>query len=206
MIPEGTYSAVVTPINTEKGSFSCQFGESGQKRTPLVTVAFKILRGPEAGRRISWYGYFPGNNDEVVDRTIKALRACGFTGDDLAAFQTQTVEQEVSIVVEHDEYQGRKQAKVAWVNAVGGGLRVENQMDAGGLRVFSARLKSRVKATAAHIGPKAVEEAATPATAGAPDGFSQAPPPAASDDDIPLPGPQGDDDIPFDGAPPGEYE
>lgn len=205
MIPEGTYAAVVAPVTTKGGAKNwCQFGESGQKKTPLVMVQFEILRGPHAGQRITWYGYFSEENPDVTDRTIKSLRACGFSGEQFGDMVTQAVDQEVSIVVEHEEYQGKRRARVLWVNAVGGGgLKVENQMSASQMRLFSSKLASRLKAFAPASGPKAVREQASGQHADGGAEYDQSAPPDDGD-----PGPSddgardtrvsaGDDDIPW---------
>src|SRR3954462_1979761 len=106
LIPEATYEAVGFQVDTEEwGLTYAQFGESKDKRTPQVVVNFEIVdEGEQKGRRIAWIGYF---TEATTERTIQALRYCGFRGDDLAAAITQKLDQKVQIVVEHDEYQGK---------------------------------------------------------------------------------------------------
>lgn len=193
MIEDGTYAAVVVPIQKPGGVLNyCEFGESAKKKTPLVSVMFEVIRGPASGERVKWQGYFT-DNDEATDRTIQSLRACGFTGDDLAAFIEQIVEQEVQIVVENEEYKGRHYPKVQWVNAVNTGVKVENQMKDSELRKFAARFKSKVKAAAPITGVRAVREAPAPIVPASDDdgggGYQSRPSdgaPPASDDDIPF--------------------
>jgi hypothetical protein len=160
VIAEGTYAAVVSPIQTSSGPVSCQFGESGTKHTPMVLVRFEILRGPQAGQTIGWYGYFPETNEEVGERTIRSLRACGFRADTFAAMPAEQVAQECQIVVEHEEYEGKRRAKVQWVNAVAAGLKVESQMDPSKLRLFSARFEKTLKRIGPMGGPEARRETA----------------------------------------------
>lgn len=162
MIPAGTYPAVVVPQSLEGGAASAaRFGESKDKGTPFVLVAFEILSGPQAGQRISWFGYF---TDKTVDRTVESLRACGFHGDDLAAFSDQNPDIEVQIVVGHEEYEGKMRAKVQWVNSLSRGINIEKPMDKKSLGLFAARFKSKLKATAVVEGKKAERQAPTAAS------------------------------------------
>jgi hypothetical protein len=146
MLRAGAYAAVVTPLQTDFGELACQFGKSNKKQTPLVTVAFEILRGPDAGQRISWIGYF---TEKTEKRTLEALRICGFTGDDIDKFADQRPTNEVEIIVEQETGEdGKVRPKVAWVNDPrrSGGLRLEAPLRDGDLRKFGAQFKSKLKA------------------------------------------------------------
>jgi hypothetical protein len=189
MIAPGTYSAVVVPQTDGGVELAARFGESNKKGTPFVLVAFEILSGPFAGQRISWFGYF---TDATIDRTIESLRACGFTGDDLAAMGAQRPDIEVQIVVEHEEYEGKKRAKVQWVNAASRGINIEKPMDAKALGLFSARFKSKLKTIPVVEGKKAERQAPTAPPAGEDLGddpmtdMRGSGPPVGGDDDIPF--------------------
>lgn len=175
MIPPGYYNAVAVPVDVGDGRVWAQFGETdaGMKQ---VVLAFEILDGPEAGRRISWFGYF---GPKSTDRTIESLRLCGFTGDDLAQVPQQQLLQKVSITVEHSEWDGKVRAKVAWVNRPGGGgVKLDKPMDPNGLRLFAASLRAKVKSKPVVAGER-VDPTATPQ----PREPETAPPP---DDSIPF--------------------
>lgn len=200
LVPAGYYRAVAVPVSVDGRELSVQFGRSKLKGTPQVAVLFAILDdGPHKGRRLTWMGYF---TEDAVDRTVDALRYCGFKGDELAALPTQKLDQEVSITVEHEEYDGKTRAKIAWVNAAGGGggMKMANPMNEGDLRRFSAQFKSKVKSKPVVEGPKAAPPsmaAAAPAPAPAP----SEPPEDKGDDPWAAgneqPPPHRDDDIPF---------
>lgn len=197
MIAEGTYAATAKKIETDDGPRSIQFGQSGEKKTPLCSVVCEILRGPFAGQTITWYGYFTDKPD-VTRRTIEGMRAFGFTGDDLAAMMFQHPDQEAEIVVNHETYKGRLQARVAFVNLPRSGLKVENQLRDGALRQFSAQMQSALKATPSIAGKKAVREApaaapAQPASQGK-SNDDWGPPDTDPNNGIET---AGDDDIPF---------
>ena len=145
MLRAGPQPAVVVPVTTDHGELACQFGHSKEKQTPQVCVTFEILRGPDAGQRISWMGYF---TDKSTKRTLEALRICGFEGDDLDKFADQHPTNEVQIVIEHETYDGKARAKVAWVNdpTFGGGMKMENALTGGELRKFGVKFKNALKA------------------------------------------------------------
>lgn len=178
LIPAGYYRAVAVPVDTDDGPTYVQFGESS-KGTSQAVVNFEILDGECAGRRIVWFGYF---SEKTVTRTVESLRYCGFKGDDLAALLTQTLDQEVQLVIQHEDYQGTTSAKVAWVNrAGGGGFKLKEPMQKAGLQRFAAMMKNSVKAIPEAPGPKG-ERGAKPTPDQHRD-VSSADAPASSDND-----------------------
>jgi hypothetical protein len=200
MLRAGSFAAVVTPLQTQWGELACQFGKSSKKETPLVTVAFEILRGPDAGQRISWIGYFTENTEK---RTLEALRICGFTGDDLDKFADQRPTNEVEIVIEHEKSDdGKERAKVAWVNDPrrSGGLRLEAPLRDGDLRKFGAQFKAKLKSMPAVTTVEAKREPPSAQTSEPVDdgwnGNDQPDPPPANSD-FGRGRPASDDDIPF---------
>lgn len=148
MLPAGNYDAVATP-DSELGLYA-QFGESKNGKQQ-VAINFEIITGEHAGRHITWFGYFV---PAAATRTIEALRYCGFRGDDLSTAPTQKLNQRVQIVVEHDEYQGRKSAKVKWVNRGGnGGVKLAKPYDAKAMRDLAQQLKATVSIIPEEAGP-----------------------------------------------------
>lgn len=205
MIPEGRWRAVPRTMNTTSGDeVACQFGESPEKHTPYIAVVFEIVEeGEAAGGRITWYGYF-SQNQEATDRTIKALRAIGFTGDELKDMPEQRPANEVELVVRHSENpkSGKVYAEVAFVNALGGGgINPDNQMTPEAVRLFSARMKSRLAGLGGR--PASRPAGASKPAASRSKGRAHEPP----DDDVPPPtgdegardtrGSMDDSDIPF---------
>lgn len=191
LIPAGQYAAVAVPVRTEAGDSWAQFGET-KNGNPQVAVNFEILEGEHSGRRITWFGYF---TEKTTVRTVESLRYCGFTGNDLAAATYMPLENEVQIVIDHEEYNGKWSAKVQWVNKAGGGLfKLEKPMDKRGLERFAAQMRGAVGAIPDAPGKKA-ERAQRPAGNGhgaqppSPGG-----PPAGWRDSAPPPD---DSDIPF---------
>lgn len=112
-----------------------------------IGVQFELTE--PAGQRITWYGYF---TEGTFDRTIEALRSCGWAGTDLAEFQGEVLpvgfDQEVELVIKHEEYpehSGKYNAKVAFINS-GGGLAMKEALDSSAARSFGARMKGRIAA------------------------------------------------------------
>ncbi len=142
---------------------------------PQIAVQFDILEGngEPTGSTITWFGYF---TDKSRDITFKALRACGWVGDDIDApdgFGSQDVE----IVVEEDTYEGKTQLKVRWVNKPGAGIALQKPMNADERKRFAAEMKGFV----------------LKANGGKPSAPTPAKPPAGNA----RPAPASDDDLPF---------
>lgn len=193
MIPAAAYPAVVVPVETENGAFSIQWGPATPKSPFTAAVCFEILSGPQAGQKITAFLYF---GEGSVGHSMKALRACGFTGDDIDKFADQTPDIECQIVVEHEVYEGKTRAKVKWINQAGGqGFTFEKPLDRGSLRKFSAQFKSALKAVPSVTGKKAERQAPSAAPPSDYDGMDSLPPPTDNPPDGPPPA--SDDDIPF---------
>jgi hypothetical protein len=187
LIPEGTYEALAYPVETEEfGLTYVQFGEA-KTGTPQVVVNTEICEGEQAGKRLAYIGYF---TDDTARRTVESLRYFGFKGNDLATAVTQKLDQKVQIVVEHEDYEGKRSAKIRWVNRAGGGaLRLQAPMKKDDLRRFAARMANVVRGVPDGGSPPAGRQA-TPATGGSKAGGSR-------HREEPQPPPPVDDDIPF---------
>lgn len=160
-----------------------------------VAVSFELLEGPNAGEKITWYGYF---SEKTWERTVESLRACGWEGDDLAHLDGID-RNEVLLVIEHEPNQdGKVFAKVRWVNKLGGGgVALKEALEGRELQSFAAQMKGRIKALSA--GKPSAKPASRPAPARQPPPARRQPEPPASDYDDRGengPPPPGDDDVP----------
>jgi hypothetical protein len=185
MLSKGIYAAVVVPVLTDFGDLACQFGHSSKKGTAQVAVCFEVLRGPEAGKRMSWIGYL---TDTTEERTLKTLRICGFTGDDMDKFADQRPTNEVQIDVgEEEDQNGRTRTKINWVNdpSFGGGMKMANALSGSDLRKFGAQFKSKLKSLPAIKTTEAVKEASAPvgSAGSSPQSNEGGETPSGSDDD-----------------------
>ena len=113
--------------------------------TEYVAIKLRVTNGDETDSEITWFGYF---TDKTIDRTIESLRILGWRGDDLSDLAGIT-ENEVEIVVRNEEYEGQTRARVAFINRIGGGVRLEKRMSAEDTRRFAARMKAKVAAVTA---------------------------------------------------------
>lgn len=137
-IPPGFYNAVAVPVDTDDGKVWAQFGEA-KNGTPQVLLHFKILDGEYQGYQLPWFGYF---KKDSMERTLKSLRYAGFRGDDLTDLPEQPLDLKVSITVEHQEFDGKTYARVAWVNRPGGaGVKLASPMKGDKLRNFAAQMR-----------------------------------------------------------------
>ena len=138
---------------------------------PQVAVEFKL----ENGQTRTWYGYF---TEGTRDRTIESLRICGWRGtdlDDLSGVDTN----DVSLVIETEEWEGKKIQKIQWVNKLGGIALVE-RMGEGEARAFAASMKGAILAFDQEAGTnRDVKRSAPPAQRAAAPG-------SARGDDIPF--------------------
>lgn len=107
---------------------------------PQVAVELEITEGERQGDTLTWYGYF---TDKTEERTIQSLRLLGWEGDDLSSL-IGIDQNEVTIVVEEEEYDGQVREKVKWIN--GGGLAMKETMDDGAAKAFAAKMRGKVLA------------------------------------------------------------
>lgn len=132
------------------------------KGNEQIAVTFELVDPP--GERVTWYGFF---TEKTTDRTIQSLRYCGWTGNDLSVFVDGQelppgVDQEVDLVVEHNEYEGKVTARVAWVNS-GGGMGLRNALSQDQAKSFAERMKRQIGALDKINGrPASTEVAKTP--------------------------------------------
>jgi hypothetical protein len=144
VIPAGKY--IGTPVSAALGTTS-----SGKEQ---IAVQFEFL--DPAGERLTWYGFF---TDAAFERTIESLRAMGWTGSSLDEFAGEKlpagVDRQVELVVQHEEYQGKTQARLSFVNSIGAGLALKSAMDANQARAFAAKMKGRIAALSGGVPPAA---------------------------------------------------
>jgi hypothetical protein len=144
VIPAGKY--IGTPVSAALGLTS-----SGKEQ---IAIQFEFL--DPAGERLTWYGFF---TDAAFDRTIESLRACGWTGSSLDEFAGEKlpagVDHQVELVVQHEEYQGKTQVRIAFVNSIGAGLALKSAMSHDQARSFAAKMKGRIAALSGGVPPAA---------------------------------------------------
>lgn len=109
--------------------------------TPHVAVLFEDVNGD----RITWYGYL---SDSALERTLASLAILGWDAKahnglvDTLNGTDLLVGEEAEIVVEAEEYEGKVNHKVRWVNEVGGGgLSSMEEADA---TSFAASLRQKI--------------------------------------------------------------
>lgn len=133
IIPEGYYKA--KPVEME-------LAEAGTNKTPQVAVRFQFTEeaGELAGRTIVWYGYL---TEKTLARTVESLRYMGWQGTDLSDLSTATGD--VVIVVGHEEYEGKLQARVKFVNS-GHAPLTKNPLDEAGKKAFARSMAGAIAA------------------------------------------------------------
>lgn len=120
-----------------------QFGEA-KTGAEQIGIEFTLLDEVDPavdGQRITGYFYF---TDKTTDNTLKALRLCGWKGDDLAELPGFG-SSEVDLVLKSETWNGKTSTKVAYVNAPGGGgIAMGSKMDAAKKQSFAERMRASV--------------------------------------------------------------
>jgi hypothetical protein len=108
--------------------------------THQIAIEFEFL--DETGG-ITYYGPL---SDAAFDYTMKAIRAAGFQGDDLANLESLCGETpEVVLVIEPEEYNGKTTRKVKFINSAGG-LALKDALQGDELQAFARKMKGKVVA------------------------------------------------------------
>lgn len=168
--------------------------------TERVSLEFVVVEGEGQGERILWDGYLTEKSTEF---TVKALRAMGWQGDDLADLSTVGTK-DCNILTDEEEYKGKYKVKVKYVNELGGrGVALGEKLTPEQARAFAAKMRGLVIAAG---GGKASPPATRPSPATRP--ISRATPegtravlgsaqPAQHAQPAPPDFAPSDDDIPF---------
>lgn len=173
IIPAGTYRA--RAIEAQLGTTN-----TGKEQ---VAISFQLLTPGFEGQHLPYYGFF---TESALEVTVKALRACGWTGidlSDLAGIETN----EVNLVVEHEEYNGVTRAKVKWVNDGSAGL-LKNVLGDTERKAFANRMRGAIAAIGQGA-PKAAPAkpaAPRPAPSNRTGGVLPPEPPPHTDSDLPF--------------------
>lgn len=110
----------------------------------------------EAGS-ITWFGYF---TEDSADRTLDSMRHCGWAGDNLGELDGLSAN-EVELVLDEEEYNGKVRTKVKWVNRPAR-LALKTQLNTNQAAAFAARMRGKVVANKQKYG---AQPAAQPRTA-----------------------------------------
>ncbi len=164
-----------------------EFQESSKKGTPQLAITFEIAHTVEGGAkqtsRMTWFGYL---TDAAIDRTLDACRYMGWD-DNLEALtggKSDLTKNEVELVVNEEDYEGKKQIRISFVNRIGGGGKKIVASTNATLMAAMKASQARTQAAAA-AGATAAPRPAAPTTAIAP--------PAG----VPAPATTSADEIPF---------
>ncbi len=135
LIPPGRYAA--RAVDAELGLTKAS--------TEQIGIGFEIL---QEGEYQGWHitGFF-SFSDAAVDYTMEKMRNAGWQGDDVAALESLSPSQtDCSIVIKHEEYEGKVSAKVAFVNN-GGKVKMAAPLEGGQRQSFAARMRGKAIAS-----------------------------------------------------------
>lgn len=155
------------------------------KGTPGIGVEIDFSGGDVQGATLTWTGWL---SDGALDRTVESLRAMGWQGldlDDVSGLEAN----EVEVVVQGEEYEGKWYPRISFINRIGGALGAKMTQEKA--RTFAAAMRSRIQALDAAKGTKAAAPKATaikPAPLPAPQrGGPPEPPPHTDADAFDVP-------------------
>ena len=156
MLADGTYRA-----RAIEGALGFTKGDKEQ-----AAILLEVSEGEAEGQRITWFGYF---TEKTTDRTMEALRLCGWLGDDISDLSSINGACDVTIVVEAEEYEGKWNAKVKWINRLGGGGIALNAPMAGDkAKSFAATMRAKAAASRIALAAKGEKVQRTEKAAGPP--------------------------------------
>lgn len=135
MLAEGKYTATVS----EHSQVTLHEKTGNEEIRVLCEI---VDEGDAKGALRTWRGYF---TEGTAERTVESLRYMGWKGDDITNI---VLEKGVKfqIVIKHEEYEGKIQEKVAWINRLQS-VYVGQPMDDARKRSFAQRMKGLVLAT-----------------------------------------------------------
>ena len=127
-IPVGVHRGRVLPNSADYGASSTG--------TEYVILAVKLL---DFGRVVSVYLYL---SDKAMPYTIEALRACGWTGDDI--FKLDNLDaNEVGVSVKYETFDGKERLKTGILGKQR--ARAENPLGTSDKDALRARVKAALK-------------------------------------------------------------
>lgn len=132
--------------------------ETKNKRE-YVAIDFETVDTPK--RVYQWAGYFGDDygkdNKSTTERTIEALRRCGWQGTDVNALDS-VLGVDCDITIKTEEYNGQMQTKVAFINLPGEGGFKAKPLETARAKSFArgiAAQAANIKAAPRPAAPKA---------------------------------------------------
>jgi hypothetical protein len=139
MIAEGTYLARAKDF---------QIRSAMNAPTEWVDVTFEVKVSEDEVADCTWMGFL---TKKAMERTIEALRFCGWYGDEITNLLDDGLSlNEVEVVIQHEEYKGKTRARIAFVNKIGSGQR---PLDEDRIKSLADRVREKAK-TMPGIDPK----------------------------------------------------
>lgn len=197
LLDEGVYRAVAVKRQDDEGVEAYARLALTKGEDFMVIAYIQLIDHPETFP-IPWRGTFGDtlmakgtkNEKTVRKRTVESLRYMGFKGEDLAEVETQELDQIISVVVEHDEHDGKEYLKIAWVNQNGGGSIQFTPMKKSDIKNFAKKMRAGLSKINDVSGER-YDATTTPEVADKPaksskSGGGREEPPPPMNDDIPF--------------------
>ncbi len=198
LLEPGVYRAVAVKRTDGEGVEAYARLALTSKEDFMVIAYIQLIDHPETFP-IPWRGTFgdtimgKGSKNEktVRRRTVESLKYMVFKGEDISEVETQELDQIISVVVEHDEHEGKTRLKIAWVNQSGGGTIQFTPMKKSDIKSFAKKMRAGLSKIN-DVGGERFDATTTPEPADKPaprsggGGKQEEEPPPVNDDDIPF--------------------
>lgn len=160
MIEPGKYRAkIIGPVREDGGIGEWGYAESSGNLQ--IGLEFEIQEnGVSTGVTVNWMASF---TDNTTQRINDSLKACGWDGECVSSL-AGVMDNEVEIVVEINEWNGKSYPKVAWVNRPGSGrIQFRQPIEAHEVKRLTTDLERKLKALNRPAGSKSAPKPTKPA-------------------------------------------
>jgi hypothetical protein len=131
-------------MNIQDGRYKARAIEWKLGLTSQGKEQIGVLFQLEDGQTITWYGYF---TEKTTERTLDSLDHMGWDGGDISKPLVGLDANEVMLVIENEKNDdGKIYPRVRWVNRIGGGLAMKEELTGNALQNFKQRMQGEILA------------------------------------------------------------
>lgn len=104
------------------------FGEAGAENKPYVRIPLEITAGECKGQKVTYQGWMTPAAIDNTEKRLKEVFDWDGNWEDLSGLNTGPwVGKECEIDCQEEEYNGKTEVRIKWLNRVGGGAKMMTQ-------------------------------------------------------------------------------